>query len=185
MKILAFVGSLRPDSTNRKLVEEMSRLAPEDLEITIYSDLKGIPAYDEIDDTENPSEAITALREAAQEADGFLFATPEYNASVPGFLKNAIDWLSRPYATNPIKNKPALVVGASKGMFGAVWAQDDLRRILKIVGARVMEEGFSLPASHEAFDEAGYLVSEDAPEALQELLEELERRVRDREAVTA
>ena len=96
----------------------------------MFDGLKAIPPYDADDDVDVAPAPVRALREAMAGADAVLIATPEYNASVPGVLKNALDWASRPHATNPLRGKPAAVVGASTGMFGAVWAQSDARKVL-------------------------------------------------------
>jgi chromate reductase len=106
------------------------------------------------------------LREAIAGADALFFSTPEYNSSVPGQLKNAIDWASRPLATNVLRNKPVAVVGASTGMFGAVWAQAELRKVLAATGARVVEGEVAVGHAHTRFDEAGRLVDDDLREQL-------------------
>src|SRR3989440_4271250 len=139
MRVLAIAGSLRRGSYNRLLLGEAVRLLPGDVEVELWDGLKAVPPYDEDDDRDPAPAAVTALRDAIAGADGVLFATPEYNSSIPGVLKNAIDWASRPLATNPLRNKPVAVVGASTGMFGAVWAQADLRKVLAATGARVVE----------------------------------------------
>jgi chromate reductase, NAD(P)H dehydrogenase (quinone) len=96
---------------------------------------------------------VSDLRAAIAAADAVLIATPEYNASVPGQLKNAIDWVSRPVAAHPLRGKPILVVGASTGMFGAVWAQAELRRVLEHLGARVLDEELPVPSAAEGWGE--------------------------------
>ena len=115
----------------------------------------------EDDDGESAPEAVVRLREAIAGADAVLVATPEYNASVPGVLKNALDWVSRPLAVNPLRNVPVAVVGASSGVFGAVWAQAELRKVLSAIGARVLDA--ELPVGHAAtrFDEQGRLTDEE------------------------
>ncbi len=100
---------------------------------------------------------VAQLRSEIARADAVLIATPEYNASVPGALKNALDWASRPYAENVLRDKPVAVIGASPGLFGAVWAQADLRRILKTIGARVEERDLPIAQAHEAFTADGRL----------------------------
>lgn len=172
MRILALSGSLREHSTNRLLLEQLLRLAPEGVEIEVYQGLKSLPPYD-ADDEATAGTAVSALRERAKWADGLLIATPEYNGSVPGVLKNALDWLSRPFASNPLRGKPVLVVGASSGMFGAAWATDDLRRIMRTIGARPLDEGFTLPHSHEAFDNQGELKDLEGRAQLAQLFERL------------
>src|SRR6185437_11248801 len=111
----------------------------EGAEFELYDGLRDIPPYDEDDDVDNGPEAVARLRAAVAEADAVFFSTPEYNHSIPGALKNAIDWVSRPLATNPLRNKPVAVIGASTGAFGAVWAQAELRKVLAALGAAVAE----------------------------------------------
>ena len=138
MKVLAISGSLRRDSHNSALLRAAAELAPDGVEVELWDGLKAVPPYDEDDDAPAPA-AVAALRSAVAGADAVLIATPEYNHSIPGALKNAIDWVSRPIATNPLRNKPAAVIGASTGVFGAVWAQAELRKVLGALGARVLE----------------------------------------------
>jgi chromate reductase len=116
--------------------------------------------------------------DALDEADALLVATPEYNSSVPGQLKNALDWASRPYATCPLRNLPVAVIGASTGAFGAVWAQAELRKVLGASGARVVQGDVALGHAHERFDDAGRLVDDEARERLAEVLAELVAQVR-------
>src|SRR2546421_12635475 len=127
MRILGISGSLRDGSYNTKLLHEARRLLPGDVEL--WDGLKAIPPYDQDDDGAEAPAAVAALRAALDGADAVLFATPEYNSSVPGQLKNALDWASRPIATNALRGKPVAVVGASTGAFGAVWAQAELRKV--------------------------------------------------------
>ena len=157
MRILAIPGSVRRGSHNARLLRHVAERAPEGVEVELWDGLKSIPPYDEDDDTEFPPRPVVELREAIAQADGLLFATPEYNGSVPGVLKNAIDWASRPRATTPLQNKPAAVIGASTGAFGAVWAQTELRKVLSTAGARVVDAGLPLAKVHEVFDEFGDL----------------------------
>ncbi|HEX2071231.1 MAG TPA: NADPH-dependent FMN reductase [Thermoleophilaceae bacterium] len=139
MRVLAISGSLRSGSHNTALVRAAAEHAPAGVELVLWDGLKAIPPYDADDDAEQAPAAVTALRSAVAEANAVLFATPEYNHSLPGALKNALDWVSRPIATNPLRNKPVAVVGASTGIFGAVWAQAELRKVLSALGARVLD----------------------------------------------
>ena len=173
MKLLAISGSLRTGSYNTTLLRAAAEVAPEDVEVVVYDGLKDVPPYDEEDDTETPPAAVAAFREAIAGADAILFATPEYNGSIPGALKNALDWASRPFATNVLRNKPTSVVGASTGGFGAMWAQADLRRVLKTIGARVIGEEVPVPAVHTRTDEAGRLADAETEERLREVLDAL------------
>src|ERR671932_2589811 len=123
MRILAVSGSLRRDSSNTKLLRAAEELLPAGVELELWDGLKAVPAYDQDDDVEPAPPAVAAFRAAPAGADAVLFPTPEYNSSIPGVLKNALDWASRPLATNVMRNKPVAVIGASTGMFGAVWSQ--------------------------------------------------------------
>jgi chromate reductase len=167
MKVLGISGSLRRDSYNTSLL----RNAPVALEL--WEELKSIPPYDEDDDVEPVPPAVARMRAAVAGADAILIATPEYNASVPGQLKNAVDWLSRPLATSALRNKPVAVVGASTGAFGAVWAQAELRKVLATAGARVVEGDVAVGHAHERFDEQGTLTDENLREQLDEVVHAL------------
>jgi chromate reductase len=173
MRILAVSGSFRSGSWNTMLLRNAAELLPADAELELYDGLKAIPPYDEDDDVQPAPPAVARFRDAIAGADALLFATPEYNSSVPGQLKNALDWASRPLATNPLRNKPVAVVGASKGAFGAVWAQAELRKVLAATGARVVEGELAVGHAHERFDEHGRLVDENLREELAELVEAL------------
>jgi chromate reductase len=139
MQILGISGSLRRDSYNTRLLRAATDFLPDDAELAVWEGLKEVPPYDEDDDVDPVPAGVAALRAAVAGADAVLFATPEYNSSIPGQLKNAIDWASRPLATNVLRNKPVAVVGASTGAFGAVWAQAELRTVLAATGARVID----------------------------------------------
>jgi len=172
MKILGISGSLRSDSHNTKVLRASAECFDTgDVEFTLYDDLKSVPPYDEEDDVEPAPAAVSQLRDAVAGADAILFSTPEYNSSVPGQLKNALDWVSRPVATNPLRNKPVAVVGASTGMFGAVWAQAELRKVLAAIGARVVEGEVAVGHAHTRFDADGLLVDDDIREQLHEVVD--------------
>jgi len=179
MKILGISGSLRQESYNTKLL----RNAP--LELDLWDELKEIPPYDEDDDVEPAPPAVARMRAAVAGADAVLFATPEYNSSVPGQLKNAIDWLSRPRAASALRNKPVAVVGASTGAFGAVWAQAELRKVLATAGARVVEGDVAVGHAHQRFDANGFLTDENLREQLDEVAEALVGAATLRELVAA
>jgi chromate reductase, NAD(P)H dehydrogenase (quinone) len=167
--VLGISGSLRRDSYNTKLLRAAEELLPPFVELERWEGLKTLPPFDE--DDEPGSEEVDALRDAVAAADLLLFATPEYNASIPGQLKNAVDWLSRPVATSVLRGKPALVVGASTSAFGAVWAQAELRKVLATAGARVVEAEVAVGHAQMKFDEEGRLVDEEIVEQLQEAVE--------------
>jgi len=173
VKILGISGSLRRDSYNTKLLRAAGELLPLYAELELWDGLKEIPPYDEDDDVEPAPPAVAALREEVAEADALLFATPEYNSSVPGQLKNAVDWVSRPLATNALRNKPVLVVGASTGAFGAVWSQAELRKILGATGARVVEAEVAVGHAPTRFDADGTLLDEDIRDQLGEAIDAL------------
>jgi chromate reductase len=171
MRVLGIAGSLRPGSYNRKLLLAAAELLPDDVELDVYEELKAVPPYDEDDDVQPAPAAVARLRAAIAGADAILFATPEYNSSIPGQLKNAIDWASRPLATNVLRNKPVAVVGASTGAFGAVWAQADLRKVLGATGARVVDVELPLGHAPQRFDEAtGALTDENLRDELREVV---------------
>ena len=149
MRILAISGSLRSGSYNTELLRVAAAAAPDDVEVELYEGLKEVPAYDADDDAEPRPEPVERLKEAIAAADAVLFATPEYNSSIPGALKNALDWVSRPLLESPLRNKPVAVISASTGMFGAVWAQAELKKVLGAIGARVLDEAVSCPKAHE------------------------------------
>jgi NAD(P)H-dependent FMN reductase len=143
-KVLALVGSLRAASINRQIAELAAEVAPDGVAITIFEGLGDLPFYnEEIDDVMNPEAPalapVVALRAAAADTDAALVITPEYNGSYPAVLKNAIDWLSRPFGDGALKGKPLAVIGGSFGQYGGVWAHDDTRKSFGIAGARVVE----------------------------------------------
>ena len=144
IKVLALVGSLRVASINRKIAELAAAVAPDGVTVTIFEGLGEVPFYnEEIDDTMTagvPALApVAALRAAAADADAALVVTPEYNGSIPAVVKNAVDWLSRPFGNGAVKDKPLAVIGGSMGQYGGVWAHDETRKTFGIAGARVVE----------------------------------------------
>src|SRR5271163_2431420 len=155
-RVLGIPGSLRSDSHNLRLLRAAAALLPPEAELELFSGLKAIPPFDE-DDEQAPAPSVERWREAIAGADGLLFATPEYNSSIPGALKNAVDWASRPFAGSVLFNKPVAVIGASTGMFGAVWAQAELRKALAAAGARVIDRELPIGNAHEAFAPDGML----------------------------
>jgi chromate reductase, NAD(P)H dehydrogenase (quinone) len=173
MKVLAISGSLRRDSYNTKLLRAAEELLPRVVQFELWDGLKAVPPYDEEDDLLPAPPAVAALREAIAASDAVLIATPEYNASIPGQLKNALDWVSRPPATNALRNKPVAVVGASTGAFGAVWSQGELRKVLGTIGARVVDAEVALGHAPTRFDEHGRLLDEAIREQLEETVEAL------------
>jgi chromate reductase, NAD(P)H dehydrogenase (quinone) len=166
MRVLGISGSLRRDSFNGALLRAAAERLPGAAELVEYDSLSEVPPYDEDVEEAGAPAAVEALREAVRRADAILIATPEYNSSIPGQLKNAFDWVSRPAGKSALNGKPAAVVGASTGMFGAVWAQAELRKVLGAMGGRVIDA--ELPVGHAR----QLLVDgrlELAPEQLQQL----------------
>jgi chromate reductase len=173
MKVLAISGSLRRDSHNTVLARAAEELLPPSAELVIFEGLKAVEPYDEDDDVGSGPAGARRLRDAIESADAVLIATPEYNSSVPGQLKNAIDWASRPLAENALWGKPVAVVGASTGMFGAVWSQAELRKALGASGARVIEKDLPVGHADQAFSEDGRLADVELRERYVEILDEL------------
>jgi chromate reductase len=172
MRILGLSGSLRHDSHNTRLLRGAGGLLPGGTELVLFEGLAGIPPFNE-DDEHTPPAAVEALRRAIAEADGVLVATPEYNASIPGVLKNALDWVSRPVAETPLRGKPAAVIGASTSLFGAVWAQAETRKVLATIGARVVDRELPVAQAEEALGENGLPLDRDLLDGLSATLDEL------------
>jgi chromate reductase, NAD(P)H dehydrogenase (quinone) len=173
MRVLGISGSLRADSYNSGLLRAAADVLPPGAALEIFPGLKAIPPYDADDDLGPGPEPVRELRVAIEDADAVLIASPEYNASIPGVLKNALDWASRPHATNPLRGKPAAVVGASTGMFGAVWAQAEARKVLATIGARVLDTELPVAEADERFDTTGRLTDPEVEERLAEVVAEL------------
>ncbi|HEY4450797.1 MAG TPA: NAD(P)H-dependent oxidoreductase [Solirubrobacteraceae bacterium] len=172
MRILGLSGSLRRDSHNTRLLAGARALLPAGVELVVFDQLGAIPPYNEDDEHPTPA-AVAALKAAIADADAVLVATPEYNGSISGVLKNALDWVSRPIADTPLRGKPAAVVGASTGLFGAVWAQAEARKVLATIGARVVDRELPLAQAHEALGADGLPLERDTVEALSATLDEL------------
>ncbi|MFF0200678.1 NAD(P)H-dependent oxidoreductase [Streptomyces sp. NPDC005017] len=174
VRILALVGSLRAGSHNRQLAEAAVKHAPEGAQVDLFEGLAEIPFYNEDIDVEGSVPAAAqSLREAAGSADALLLFSPEYNGTIPAVLKNAIDWLSRPYGAGALSGKPVAVVGTAFGQYGGVWAQDEARKAVGIAGAKVLDDvKLSIPGSVTRFAETH--PSEDA-EVVEQLTEVLAR----------
>jgi NAD(P)H-dependent FMN reductase len=140
VKILVLLGSLRRESVNRQLVELAVEAAPAGATLEFFDRLGELPHYNEDIDGDEVAEPVQALRAVAGAADAALVVTPEYNGSIPGVLKNAIDWLSRPYGNGALQGKPTAVIGAALGQYGGVWAHDETRKSFGIAGPRVIED---------------------------------------------
>ncbi|MGO9975067.1 MAG: NADPH-dependent FMN reductase [Solirubrobacteraceae bacterium] len=176
MRVLGIVGSLRADSHNRRLLRAAADELPPGTELVPFETLKAVEPFDESDEHESGGgmPGADALIAAIRGADAILFVTPEYNGSIPGVLKNAVDWASRPTpATSALANKPVAVIGASTSMFGAVWAQAELRKALGLAGARVLDQELAVPTAHEAFKDDGRLARGATRRRLREILAQL------------
>ncbi|SDD31923.1 NADPH-dependent FMN reductase [Streptomyces prasinopilosus] len=174
LRILALVGSLRAGSHNRQLAEAAVKIAPEGSEIVVHEGLAEIPFYNEDIDVEGTVPAAAGqLREAVAGADALLLFTPEYNGTIPAVLKNAIDWLSRPFGAAALGDKPVAVIGTAYGQYGGVWAQDEARKALGIAGGKVIEEvKLSIPGSVTRFAE---IHPADDTEVVEQLTEVIAR----------
>jgi chromate reductase len=170
VRILAISGSLRSDSNSTALLRALREEAPAGVEIELWNGLKEIPPYDADDDVVSGPAEVEAFRELVRAVDAVFLATPEYNSSVPGALKNALDWASRPLATNAFRNKPVAVIGSSAGAFGGVWAAAELRKVLAAMGARVTEAELAVGHAHEKLDDTGRLADDEVREGLRESL---------------
>ena len=151
--VVGISGSLRSDSHNTRLLRAAAELLPPGAELDLVG-IGELPIYNEDLDTDRAPAAVQRLRDAIASADAVVISTPEYNASIPGGLKNAIDWASRPFPDNAFKGKPVLVIGASTGFFGAVWAQAELRKVLDHIGAQVLDSEFPVGQAHDAVGDA-------------------------------
>jgi chromate reductase, NAD(P)H dehydrogenase (quinone) len=173
MKLLGISGSLRRDSHNMKLLRTAAELLPPTVELEVFDGLKAVEPYDHDDDRAGGPAGARGLREAIKAADAVLIATPEYNHSIPGQLKNAIDWASRPKGQNALWGKPVAVVGASTGMFGAVWSQAELRKVLGATGARVIDEELPVARADQAFTAYGRLADQELRDRYEDILDHL------------
>jgi chromate reductase, NAD(P)H dehydrogenase (quinone) len=173
MRILGISGSFRRDSHNTRLLRAAASALPPGAELELFDGLGAVPPYCEDADTEPAPEAVAHLRDEIAAADALLIATPEYNASIPGVLKNAIDWASRPFPDNVLRGKPVAVMGASTGLFGAVWSQAELRKVLRHAGAEVLDAELPVGMADQAFTPAGALADPELRLRLADLLEAL------------
>jgi chromate reductase len=176
MRVLGISGSLRADSYNTQLLRAAAELLPDGVELELYDGLRALPPYDQDVEDDGAPAPVEDLRAAIGAADALLIATPEYNGSLPGLLKNAIDWASRPRGEASLANKPVAVIGATTGAFGGVWAQADARRVLGIAGARVVEGEVAVGHAQERFA-GGELVDAELRAQLGELMRQLAQEV--------
>jgi chromate reductase len=177
VRILGISGSLRRDSHNTRLLRAAAEMLPPGAELQLFEELGAVPPYNEDADVEPAPDGVERLRSAIANADALLISTPEYNASVPGVLKNAVDWASRPYPDNVLRGKPVAVIGASTGLFGAIWAQAELRKSLRHTGAHVLDDELPVGTADQAFTASGELVDPELNRRLADLVEQLGREV--------
>jgi len=171
VKILAVSGSLRAASHNTQLLRAATEAAPAGVEVEVWEGIGDLPLYDQDLELGEAPAPVRRLRRDWAAADAILFATPEYNGSVPGVLKNAVDWASRPVGEAALRNKTVAVIGASTGQFGAMWAQADLRKVLGVAGARVVGDELPVTRAQEKFDADGRLLDGELFDRLRLTLE--------------
>jgi chromate reductase len=176
MRILGIAGSVRRGSHNRRLLRAAGEMLPPGVDFVEWEGLAGLPIFDE-DLEDSPPPVVQDFLDAVAEADGLLIATPEYNASVPGGLKNALDWASRPFPDNVLREKPSVVIGASTGLFGAVWAQAEVRKALKASGAHALESELPVGLADSAFNPDDSLADPELAARLGDVLGDLLREV--------
>ncbi len=177
MRVLGIAGSLRRGSYNHALLREAAERLPAGVELVEFERLAEIPPYDADLETEETPAAVAELRQAMRDADAVLIATPEYNHSIPGVLKNALDWASRPAGQSALTGTPAAVIGASTGMFGAVWAQAETRKVLGALGGRVLEAELPVAKAADLYRDGGLDLSPEQSQQLEEILATLAAEV--------
>jgi chromate reductase, NAD(P)H dehydrogenase (quinone) len=173
MRVLGISGSLRQDSLNSALLRAAAERLPAGVDLVEFKGLREVPPYDADVELAGIPEPVRELRAAIREADAVLVATPEYNHSIPGVLKNALDWASRPAGRSALNGKPAAAIGASTGMFGAVWAQAETRKVLAALGGRVIEAELPVARADQLLLDGRLQLSPQQSEQLEELLAEL------------
>lgn len=172
--ILGIAGSLRRDSYNRAALRAAQELTPEGARIDAF-DIDGIPGFNQDDEAQAPAKVVE-LKQQVRNADAILFVTPEYNYSIPGVLKNAIDWASRPYGDSAWNGKPVAVMGASVGMLGSARAQYHLRQTFVFLNMHpVNQPEVMISSAGKRFDDQGNLTDETSRKLIRQLLEELVR----------
>jgi chromate reductase len=185
MRVLGISGSLRRDSFNSALLRAAAERLPAGAELIEYERLREVPPYDADLEEEGVPEAVADLREAVRAADAVLVATPEYNHSLPGQLKNALDWISRPAGQGALSGKPAAAIGASTGMFGAVWAQAEARKVLGALGGRVVETELPIARAADQYVDGRLELSPEQSQQLSEILAELVSEVEELQQLSA
>jgi chromate reductase, NAD(P)H dehydrogenase (quinone) len=172
IKVLGFAGSLRQGSYNKALVRSAADLVPDDMQLEIF-DLEGIPPFNQ-DIEQNMPNKVREFKTKIREADAILIATPEYNFSIPGVLKNAIDWASRPYGDNPFDGKPVAIMSASPGMLGGANAQFHLRQTCVFLNMYPINKPLVIVTfAQDKFDANGKLIDDNTKKFLRQLLDNL------------
>jgi chromate reductase, NAD(P)H dehydrogenase (quinone) len=185
VQILAIPGSLRAGSWNAALLRLARERAPEGVRVDIWDRLQQVPPFSEDDEGDHVADGVRELRSAIASADALLVSTPEYNGGAPGQLKNAIDWASRPFGLGAVVGKPAGVISASTGSFGGRWAQEDIRKALRLSGAVVLGEGLAVGKAAERLVELGE-ADEEIASGIDDVLAQLAAAVTEqRYALTA
>jgi len=180
LKVLVFAASLRAESLNHKLATLAARIAEENGATVDLASMRDfdVPSYDgDLEAAQGIPAGAQGLRRRLTDNDAFIISSPEYNGSIPGQLKNALDWASRPFPENVLRYKPCAVIGASTGLFGAVWAQAEVRKALKASGAHVLESELPVGLAESAFTEDGRLADDELTARLHDLLADLVREV--------
>lgn len=177
IRVLGISGSLRVASTNTKLLYAAARLVGAGVRLELWHDLGLVPPFSE-DDEREPPQPVCVLRRVISRADAVLIATPEYNSSIPGQLKNAVDWASRPCGQAVLRAKPVAVVGASPSPYGAARAQAELRTVLTSAGARVLDRELRVGRAHEAFGPEGQLRDPEFENGLRDIVADLTQTLR-------
>jgi chromate reductase len=173
-RILAISGSLRRASHNTALLRAAAANAPEGVDVELFEGLERIPPYNEDHDTDDPPTEVARLREEIGAADAVLFSTPEYNGTMPGQLKQVVDWASRPHGqASSLWGRPVAVIGASVTDYGAIWAQDHLRKALGIAGGRLLDAELVVPKAPDHFDADGELTDAEMREQLSDVMVKL------------
>lgn len=172
MRILGIAGSLRTDSYNRRLLDQAAAMLPAEAGWQEWDGLAGVPPFNEDDETTSAA-SVQDLRAVTAAADGLLLATPEYNGSIPGQLKNVVDWMSRPAGRGVLTDLPVTVIGASPSGYGASWAQAELRKVLDRAGARVVDRELPVTRAHEAFTPDGRLTDPALTQQLHQIVRDL------------
>jgi chromate reductase len=174
--IAGIAGSLRRGSLNRALLQAATHHLPAGTQLAIWDGLEHVPPFSEDAEAGPAPAAVAELRRAIAAADGLLIATPEYNGSIPGQLKNALDWASRPRGAAVLEGKPTAVISASPSPRGAAWAQADLRKVLTVTGADLTQTELAIPRAHTQLTPGGHLADPHLRDRLTQVITELAQR---------